>query len=60
LSPEAAFERDLLGEWQRKGYAMKMDAKLYRTLFARYDVRSALSSGTADVSGVSFSLFNVN
>ena len=60
LSPEAAFERDLLGEWQRKGYAMKMDAKLYRTLFARYDVRSGLSSGTADVSGVSFTLFNVN
>ena len=60
LSPEAAFERDLLGEWQRKGYAMKMDAKLYRTLFARYDVRFGLSSGTADVSGVSFTLFNVN
>ena len=60
LSPEAVFERDLLSECQRKGYAMKMDTKLYRTFFARYDVRSSLSSGTADVSGVSFSLFNVN
>ena len=60
LSPEAAFEKGLLSEWQRKGYAMKMDTKLYRTLFARYDVRTTLSSGTADVSGVSFNLFNVN
>lgn len=60
LSPEAAFERDLLSEWQRKGYAMKMDAKLYRILFARYNVRSSLSSGTADVSGVSFNLFRID
>ena len=60
LPPDAAYENALLAEWQRKGYAMKMDAKLYRTLFARYDVRSGLASGTIDVGGVSFSLFNVN
>lgn len=60
LPPDAAYENGLLSEWQRKGYGMKMDAKLYRTLFARYDVRSAPSSGTADVGGVFFNLFNVN
>src|SRR5438552_1858353 len=35
LPPDAAYENALLEEWQRKGYVMKMDAKLYRTLFAR-------------------------
>jgi hypothetical protein len=60
MSPEAAYETALLKEWQQKGYAMKMDATLYRTLFARYDVHSALSAGTADVSGVPFALFHVN
>jgi hypothetical protein len=60
LSPEAAFETTLLKEWQQKGYAMKMDARLYRTLFARYDIRSTLSSGMADVSGVPFTLFRVD
>jgi len=60
LPPEAAYENALLAEWQRKGYAMKMDAKLYRTLFARYDVRSAILSATADVGGVSFTLFRID
>ncbi len=60
LSPEAAFETALLKEWQQKGYAMKMDAKLYRTLFARYDVRSALASGTVDVGGIPFALFHTD
>jgi len=60
LSPEAAYEPALLKEWEQKGYAMKMDAKLYRTLFARYDVRSALASTAADVSGVPFSLFHAD
>jgi hypothetical protein len=57
LPPEAAYENALLSEWQRKGYAMKMDAKLYRTLFARYDVHSALSATPADASGIPFSFF---
>lgn len=57
LSPEAAYETALLKEWQRKGYALKMDAKLYRTLFARYDFRTALSSTTVEVSEVPFALF---
>jgi len=60
LPPEAAYEKALLGEWQRKGYAMKMDAKLYRTLFARYDVRSGGSPATANVGDVSFSLFRID
>jgi hypothetical protein len=60
LPPEAAYEGALLGEWQRKGYAMKMDAKLYRTLFARYDVRSGVSSARANVGGVSFNLFRID
>jgi hypothetical protein len=60
LPPDAAYENALLAEWQRKGYAMKMDAKLYRTLFVRYDVRSGPASGTINVGGVSFNLFNVN
>jgi len=60
LPPEAAYENALLSEWQRKGYAMKMDAKLYRTLFARYDVRSGVLPATADVSGVPFNLFRVD
>ncbi len=60
LPPEAAYENALLAEWQRKGYAMKMDAKLYRTLFARYDVRSGVSSATADVSGIPFNLFRID
>ena len=60
LPPEAAYENGLLAEWQRKGYAMKMDAKLYRILFARYDVRSGVSSGTADIGGVSFDLFRID
>jgi hypothetical protein len=60
LPPEAAFENALLSEWRRKGYAMKMDAKLYRTLFARYDVRSGVSSATANVGDVSFNLFRID
>jgi hypothetical protein len=60
LSPEAAYESGLLKEWQQKGYAMKMDARLYRTLFARYDVRSGPPPTTADVSGVPFALFHVD
>src|SRR5437588_6904787 len=60
LPPEAAYEDALLAVWQRKGYAMKMDAQLYRTLFARYDVRSAISSATADAGGVSFTLFRID
>ena len=60
MSPEAAYETALLKEWQQKGYAMKMDATLYRTLFARYEVHSALSAGIADVSGVPFALFHAN
>jgi hypothetical protein len=60
LPPDAAYENALLKEWQRNGYAMKMDAKLYRILFARYDVRSRLSSAREEVSGVPFSLFRVD
>jgi hypothetical protein len=60
LPPGAAYEQTLLGEWQRKGYAMKIDAKLYRTLFARYDVRSPLPSATAGVGSISFNLFRVD
>jgi hypothetical protein len=60
LPPDAAYENALLEEWQRKGYVMKMDAKLYRTLFARYDVRSALVSTTVDVAGVPFNLFRID
>ena len=60
FSPEAAYETALLKEWQQKGYAMKIDAKLYRTLFARYDVRSGLATTTADVSGVPFALFHID
>jgi hypothetical protein len=60
LPPEAVYENALLSEWQRKGYAMKMDAKLYRTLFARYDVRSGASSATANVGDVSFNLFRID
>jgi hypothetical protein len=59
LPPDAAYENALLKELKQKGYAMKMDTNLYRTLFARYDVRSAFSSTSADVGGVSFSLFRV-
>jgi len=59
LPPDAAYENALLEEWQQKGYAMKMDANLYRKLFARYDVRSAFSATTADVGGVTFTLFRV-
>ncbi len=59
LPPEAVYENGLLQEWKQKGYAMKMDAKLYRALFARYDVRSAFSATTVDVGGVAFSLFRV-
>ena len=60
LPPDAAYENALLEEWQRKGYVMKMDAKLYRTLFARYDVRSALTSTIADVGGIPFNLFRID
>lgn len=60
MSPEAAFETALLKEWQQKGYALKMDATLHRTLFARYDVHSVLTAATANVSGVPFALFHVN
>jgi hypothetical protein len=60
LPPEAVYENALLSEWQRKGYAMKMDAKLYRTLFARYDVRSGVPSATANVGDVSFNLFRID
>ena len=60
LPPDAAYENALLEEWQRKGYVMKMDAKLYCTLFARYDVRSALASTIADVGGIPFNLFRID
>jgi len=39
---------------------MKMDAKLYRTLFARYDVRSGASPATTNVGDVSFNLFRID
>src|SRR5215813_303283 len=60
LSPEAPYETVLVKQWQQKGYAMKTDARLYRTLVARYDVRCVLSSTTADVSGFPFALFHVD
>jgi len=60
LPPDATYENALLEEWRRKGYVMKMDAKLYRTLFARYDVRSGLVSTTVDVGGVPFNLFRID
>jgi hypothetical protein len=60
LPPEAVYENALLSEWKRKGYAMKMDAKLYRTLFARYDVRSGPSSATTNIGDVSFNLFRID
>jgi len=60
LSPEAAFESTLLKDLRQKGYTLKVDAKVYRTLFARYDVRSGIPSGTIDVDGVPFTLFRVD
>src|SRR5207244_13028948 len=60
LPPDAAFENALLQDWKQKGYAMKMDAQFYRTLFARYNIRSAFLAPTADVSGVTFALFHID
>jgi hypothetical protein len=59
LPPDAAYESALLAEWHQKGYEMKMDATLYRTLFARYDLRSAPGAGAAEIGGVPFNLFRV-
>lgn len=60
LSPEAAFESKLLKELHLKGYTLKVDVKVYRTFFARYDVRSGIASGTIDVDGVPLTLFRVD
>jgi hypothetical protein len=60
LSPEAGFENPLLRDWHQKGYTLKMDAKVYRTLFARYDVHSSIASGTVDIGGLPFILFRVD
>lgn len=59
LTRDAAYESRLLEDWQAKGYALKMDATLYRTLFARYDVTTVPRSSFAMVGDVSFSLFSI-
>ena len=44
LSPRSSLrDRFAQSQWQKKGYAMKTDARLDRTLFTRYEVRSVLS-----------------
>jgi len=58
LTRDVAYENRLLEDWQAKGYALKMDATLYRTLFARYNV-TAPQSRFAIVGGVSFTLFSI-
>ena len=57
LTRDAAYEDRLLEDWQAKGYTLKMDATLYRTLFARYDVTAPRSSFVT-VGDVSFTLFS--
>ena len=42
LPRDGAFQNHFLEEWQSQGYALKMDAILYRALFARYDVTAPL------------------
>lgn len=43
LPREAALEKALLAQWEAKGYEVKMDAAVYRSFYAKYDVRSALA-----------------
>jgi hypothetical protein len=42
LPRDGAFQNHLLEDWQSQGYTLKMDAILYRALFARYDVTAPL------------------
>ncbi|MEY2481298.1 MAG: hypothetical protein QOI04_2225 [Verrucomicrobiota bacterium] len=59
LPRDAAFQTQLLEGWQAKGYALKMDAELYRVQFAKYDVTAPVSN-SAKVGPLSFTLFPVN
>lgn len=50
-------QSDLLETWQAGGYILKMDAAVYRTFFARYDVLSPSLGNSARVGPLSFRLF---
>ena len=58
LPRDGAYETRLLENWKRKGYSFKMDALLYRTLFARYNVTASLTN-SASLGDISFSLFSI-
>jgi hypothetical protein len=59
LPRDGALHDRLLENWQTRGYPMKMDSTLYRTLFARYDV-TAPRVNRAQVGNISFELFSTN
>ena len=59
LPRDGAFQNRLLENWQSQGYTLKMDAILYRTLFARYDVRAPLVD-RAQIGDLFFHLFFLN
>ncbi len=58
LPRDGACETRLLENWKSKGYSFKMDALLYRTLFARYNVTASLTN-SASLGDISFSLFSI-
>jgi hypothetical protein len=58
LPRDGAYEMRLLENWMSKGYSFKMDALLYRTLFARYNVTTSLTN-SASLGDISFSLFSI-
>jgi hypothetical protein len=58
LPRDGAYETRLFENWKSKGYTFKMDALLYRTLFARYNVTASLTN-SASLGDISFSLFSI-
>ena len=59
LPRNAAWQTNLLELWQANGYRLVMDATLYRTIFAKYDVTTSLGD-SARVGNLSVKLFSIS
>jgi hypothetical protein len=60
LPPEAAYEIALLRDFREKGFAIKMDTLVYRTIFGRYDVTSRQTKSNVLIDDISVDLVRVN
>lgn len=56
LPRDGALHQDMIDDLTMRGYALKMDATLYRRLFGRYDVITP-KVGRAHIGNASIQLF---